>query len=114
MNPASLMVVLSDLHDPDASAALRHAAQRHDVIVIHLLDPAEVGGLRAGFMRGREAETGSTFLAGGRTRWMDHLEHERDFARAGASYLQLRTDQPFIPKLRNFLISRIAARRGRV
>lgn len=110
---ASLMVVISDLHDPDAISALRHAAQRHDVIVIHLEDPAERGRLRAGFVRGLEAETGTTFLAGGRTRWRDECEMSRELARAGASYLHLRTDMPFVPLLRHFLASRGAMRRGR-
>lgn len=110
---SSLMVVISDLHDPDSIAALRHAAQRHDVIVIHLEDPAERGRLRAGFLRGVEAETGTTFLAGGRTRWRDECQASRDLARAGVSYLHLRTDTPFVPILRHFLASRGAMRRGR-
>ncbi len=109
---SSLMVVISDLHDPDAVAALRHAAQRHDVIVLHLEDPAEAGRLRAGFVRAIEAETGATFLATGRTRWREHEQTSRELARAGASYLNLRTDHPFVPMLRHFLASRGAMRRG--
>jgi len=109
---SSLMVVISDLHDPDALQALRHAAQRHDVIVLHLEDPAEQGRLRAGFVRAIEAETGATFVAGARTRWGADRTIARDLARAGASYLHLRTDVNFVPVLRHFLASR-AVMRGR-
>jgi uncharacterized protein (DUF58 family) len=41
----SLVILLSDLFDPDpelTAAFRRLAAQRHDVAVLHLLDPAEV------------------------------------------------------------------------
>jgi len=110
---ASLMVVISDLHDPQAIGALRHAAQRHDVVVLHLEDPAEHGRLRAGFVRGTEAETGRMFIAGSRTRWLDERELSREMARAGIGYLNLRTDMPFVPMLRHFLASRGAMRRGR-
>jgi uncharacterized protein (DUF58 family) len=110
---SSLIVVISDLHDPDVISSVRHAAQRHDLIVIHLEDPAEKGRLRAGFFRGMEAETGETFVAGGRTKWAPEVEVSREMARAGVSYLNLRTDRPFVPRLRHFLASRGATRRGR-
>ena len=110
---SSLMVVISDLHDPGSVSAIRHAAQRHDVIVLHLEDPAERGRLRAGFVRGMEAETGETFIARGATRWREDSEIARELARAGVSYLHLRTDAPFVPALRHFLASRGAMRRGR-
>jgi uncharacterized protein (DUF58 family) len=112
VNRSSLMVVISDLHDPEAIGAIRHAAQRHDVIVLHVEDPAEHGRLRAGFVRGIEAETGAVFLAGGRTRWLDERDISREMARAGVSYLHLRTDMPFVPMLRHFLASRGALGRG--
>ncbi len=109
---SSLIVVVSDLHDPAAAASLRHAAQRHDVVAIHLEDPAERGRLRAGFFRGVEAETGLTFLAGGRTRFGEADEIERELARAGVSYLRLRTDVPFVPILKHFLQTRALLMKG--
>jgi uncharacterized protein (DUF58 family) len=66
---SSVFVVLSDLHDPGALDAIRHASQKHECIVIHTVDPAETGALRAGFFRGRESETGRPFLAHSRTSW---------------------------------------------
>lgn len=100
---SSVFVILSDLHDPSAIGAIRHASQKHDCIAIHLVDPAERGNLRAGFFLGREAETGRAFLAHGRTTWRSEGTVARDLAQCGASYLRLQTDQPFIAPLRHFL-----------
>lgn len=110
---SSILVVLSDLHDPDAGAALRHASQKHDVMVMHLEDPAEQGGLRAGFFRGTEAESGRMFLGGGTTRWRGRPQIVQELVGAGISYLHLRTDRPFIPPLRHFLAARSLLMRGR-
>lgn len=110
---ASLFVVLSDLHDPQAVPAIRSAAQRHDVAVIHLLDPTETRPLRAGFFRAREAETGREFLGTGATRLAAPEETRADLLRSGADYLRLETDRPFIPPLRHFLAARGALARGR-
>lgn len=100
---SSIFVIISDLHDPHAIPAIRHAAQKHDCIAIHLVDPAERGKLRAGFFRGQEAETGRTFLAHGGSAWGREGEVAADLARCGTSYLRLQTNQPFIAPLRHFL-----------
>jgi len=110
---SSILVVISDLHDPTLSASLRHAAQKHDVVVLHLQDPAERGRLKAGFFRGLEAETGRMFLGGGTSRWIDQPPIVQEIIGAGISYLHLRTDLPFLPPLRHFLGSRnMMARSG--
>ncbi len=114
MNRSSLVIVISDLHDPEAVSALRHVAQKHDVIALHLEDPAERGHLRGGFVRGIEAETGTTFTAGGRTRWRIESETARELAGAGIGYLHLTTDRVFVPALRHFLASRGGHGRRRV
>ena len=110
---SSILVVLSDLHDPNLSSSLRHAAQKHDVVVLHLEDPSERGRLRAGFFRGVEAETGRMFLGGGTSRWHGQPAIVQELVGAGISYLHLRTDLPFLPPLRHFLGSRnMMARAG--
>lgn len=103
---SSVFVVLSDLHDPDAVGALRHAAQGHDCMTLHLQDPAEEGGLRAGFFRGQESETGAAFVGHSRTRWTAADIVKSELARCGVDYVRLRTDVPFVPALRRFLGSR--------
>ncbi len=104
----TLVIVVSDLHDPDAVAAAKRLAQRHDVIVLHLEDPAERGELRGGFFHGVEAETGRKFVAHGRSRWfVDPLRHPRKpLAAAGVDYLLLPTDRPFVAPLRRLLADR--------
>ncbi|MFM7050682.1 MAG: DUF58 domain-containing protein [Planctomycetota bacterium] len=110
---ASLFVVLSDLHDQGAVGAITTAAQRHDVSVIHLVDPTEARPLRAGFFRAREAETGRAFLGTPRTRFADPEARRDEVLRTGADYLRLSTDEPFVPPLRHFLASRGFLTRGR-
>ncbi|MSR29802.1 MAG: DUF58 domain-containing protein [Phycisphaerales bacterium] len=110
---SSVIVVLSDLHDPGAIVALRHASQRHDCIAIHLVDPAERGRLRAGFFRGHEAESGRSFLAHSRSAWGHEGTVRMDLARSGTSYLRLQTDLPFIGSLRHFLSYRPGLGGGR-
>lgn len=113
IHKASVILVISDLHDPGAVPALRRAAQGHDCLVLHLQDPAESGTLRAGFIRARESETGAVFTAHSSTRWTlaDGLKSE--LIRAGVDYLRLRTNQSCIPALRHFLASRGGLMRGR-
>ena len=112
LSRSSILVVISDLHDPDIAGSLKHAAQKHDVIVLHLEDPAERQSLRAGFFRGVEAETGRMFLGGSRSKWQGRPKVVQELIGAGVSYLHLRSDLPFIPPLRYFLASRAMIARG--
>jgi uncharacterized protein (DUF58 family) len=105
-----LFVVISDLHDPDAIPAIKLMAQDHDCAVLHLEDPAERGGLRGGIIRAVEAETGREFVAHGRSRFLSE-EETHTLARAGVDYLHLPTDEPIVPRLRNFLKNRKSRRR---
>lgn len=109
---SSVFVILSDLHDPAAISAIRHAAQKHDCLVIHTVDPAELKPVHAGFFRGREPETGRAFLASSSTTLADVTARRGELLRAGADYLHLRTDVAFVSPLRNFLSSRGASMRG--
>lgn len=104
-----LFIVISDLHDPDAVPAIKLMAQDHDCAVLHFEDPAERGGLKAGILRGVEAESGQEFVAGSRTRFILG-EDARSLARAGVDYLKLPTDEPILAKLRHFLKNRNSRR----
>ncbi len=108
----SLLIVLSDLHDPQALLALKPLAQRHDCVVLHLRDPAERGLRGAGFLRAREAETGRAFVTRGRRQWLDPDQAADDLRRAGIDYLRIDTDAVFVPQLRNFFKSRNLLGRG--
>jgi len=99
----SVIIVISDLHDPAALPALKLVAQQHDCVLLQLLDPAEAGAIGGGIFRASEAETGHTFVTHGGRPWLDHDRTTRELRRAGVDHLLLRTDEPFIPRLRAFL-----------
>jgi len=109
-----LMIVLSDLHDPGAPNALRRLAQLHDCAVLQLQDPAETGLRGAGLMRAQEAETGRELWAPGRRRHVDQERLSRSLRRGGIDHLVVRTDQKYVPAVRNFFESRgLLGRRAR-
>ena len=99
----TMVIVLSDLHDPEAFPALQVLAQEHDVIVLHLQDPAELGVRGAGLFRGVEAESGRAFVGHGRRAWVDAEGWKSELTRFGIDYLHLPTDEPILGKLRHFL-----------
>ena len=108
LRTGSLIVVISDLHDPEAVPAIKRVAQRHDCITIQIEDPAERGRLGGGLFRGVEAETGRTFVGHGWSRWFRGVG-DRPAARlksAGVDYILLATDRPFVPPLRRLLADR--------
>lgn len=97
------VIVLSDLHDPGAFAALQVLGQEHDCLVLHLQDPAELNVKGAGLFRGAEAESGRSFVGHGRRGFIDSAEWQSELTRFGIDYLYLRTDQPILGRLRHFL-----------
>lgn len=99
----TMVIVLSDLHDPEAFPALQVLAQEHDVIVLHLQDPAETGVRGAGLFRGVEAESGRAFVGHGRRAWVDAAGWKSELTRFGIDYLHLPTNEPILGKLRHFL-----------
>jgi hypothetical protein len=109
----SALVVLSDLHDPDAVAALRLVAQEHECIALHFRDPAETGVRGAGLFRGREAETGRSFFATGLSRWLRDSDVKTRLTRHAVEYLLLETHRPILAPLRAFLKARGGETSGR-
>lgn len=109
----ALLIVLSDLHDPDAIPALKLAHQEHDVVVLQLQDPAERGRIGGGIFRTREAESDREFVSHGRSTWLDFESQHREMKQAGIHSLLLRTDRPFLHALRYFLRHRDSLGRGR-
>jgi uncharacterized protein (DUF58 family) len=108
----SLIVVLSDLHDDEMVDSLRKLGPQHDVIVIHLMDPVELGKLNAGYFMGQESESGAQMMVRGSDQWRHHVGVERQLAGADISYLRLRTDQSPVMPLRDFLLTRVSLMRG--
>ena len=108
----AMLIIISDLHDPAAPAALRLAAQRHEVMALQLRDPAEDGLSGTGFFHAREAETGATFLSRGRSLPVSETHLAPELRRGGVDHLVLRTDRPIAAPLRHFMRSRGGLNRG--
>lgn len=108
----ALLIVLSDLHDPEAVPALKHLAHLHECVVLQFLDPAELSRRGAGFLRAVEPETGREFVTHGRRSWTDPEASAAQWRRAGIDQLLIRTDQPFEHSLRHLFRSRGSFGRG--
>ena len=102
----SIIVILSDLHEPGAVHSAALLAQQHEVAVIQLQDPAELMLPQAGFVRAKEAESGREFVARGRRGMMSQEEIEHELRRGGVDHLLVRTDRPYLHRLRHFFRSR--------
>ena len=108
LHSRSIGVILSDLHEPGAAHSAALLAQEHEVAVIQLQDPSEVLLQGSGFMRAQEAESGRAFVARPRRQMVDQARIEHELRRGGVDHLLLRTDQPFLHRLRHFFASRRA------
>jgi len=110
----SLVIVLSDLHDARAGESLKLLATRHDVVVLQLVDPAELGLRGAGLFFAREAESGRVFATHGRRAHVAPAELGAELALAGIDHLELRTDREYVHAVRRFFGARGGlARRAR-
>lgn len=108
----ALIIVISDMHDPTAIPIVRRMGQQHDCCVIQMRDPAERTLPGTGFYRGREAETGTTFVASGKTKWVDDQTLAQDLKRSGIDHLLIDIDQPIAHRLRRFFAVRGLIGRG--
>ena len=109
----SIIVLVSDLHEEDVAHSAALLAQEHEVAVIQVQDPAEVCLPASGFVRAREAETGRAFTARGRSEMVDQQSITAALRRGGVDHLVLRTDEPYLQKLRHFFRSRGVSGGGR-
>lgn len=107
-----LLIVLSDLHDPEAIPALKLLAQRHDCCVIQLRDPSEASLRGSGLFRAREVETGRTFVTHGRAPLLEEHRVRDPLRRAGIDHLIVNTDAPFLDQLRRLFAARGLLGRG--
>lgn len=108
----SLIITLSDLHQPEAIGPLKRLAQKHDVVALQLQDPAESSLRGSGFLRAREAETGRPLTTRGKHMGIDNENLKQELKRGSVDHLLVRTDQPFAYQLRHFFKSRGLLGRG--
>ncbi len=112
LNNHSLIIVLSDMHDPAALPALKLAAQRHDCVALQLRDPSEADLRGGGFFHAREAESGRGFITHGRREWLDPEGLAQELKRGGVDHIVLPIDEPIPYKLRSFMAARNMLGRG--
>mgnify|MGYP001292025468 CR=1 FL=1 len=112
LHEKSLLIVLSDLHEPAAIPAFKQLAQQHDCVALQLTDPGEESLRGVGWFRGQEAETGREFVSRGQGLGIDQAALTADLRRGQVDHLQIRTDQPFVQRLRHFFKSRGLLGRG--
>jgi uncharacterized protein (DUF58 family) len=108
--------VLSDFLGTDYEEALRVLARRHDLIGLHCWDPLERDLPDVGVLRVADAETGAqTWVDTTSTRlrrqyWQTFEAHTQStqalFRRAGADFLSLCTNQPYVHELLKFFAQR--------
>ncbi len=108
----SLIIVLSDLHQPEAIVPLKRMGQQHDVVLLQLMDPAEKRLAGAGFVRAREAETGRPITTRGKKMGIDQETLKQELKRGRVDHLVVPTDQPIAYRLRHFFKSRGLLGRG--
>ena len=102
----ALIIVISDLHEPQAISALKLAAQLHDVVVIQLRDPGERQISGTGYFRAREPETGREFVTHGRREWLNNEVVAKEMKRCQIDHILIDTDQTFAHKIRWFFKAR--------
>lgn len=118
MRRRSLVVVISDLlDDPDGVLGGLHHLKfgRNDVVVFHLLDPAELAFPFEPPTRFQDLETGATVtgvaadLRDGYLREMEHwlARYARELPLSGIEYCRVDTSKPLDHALRAYLTARI-------
>ena len=108
----SLIIAISDLHQPEAITPLKRLGQQHDVVALQLVDPVERDFGGAGFIRAREAETGRMLTTRGKNLCVDQSSIEQELKRGRVDHMTITTDQPFVHRLRHFFKSRGLLGRG--
>ncbi|MGB0774239.1 MAG: DUF58 domain-containing protein [Akkermansiaceae bacterium] len=101
-----LVFVLSDLHDPAAIPALKLLGHRHDLAVMLMRDPAEDSLPGAGFIRGKEAETGLGFTSRSSKVFTSYEDTAEALKLASIDHFPIYTHKPFLASLRLYLQSR--------
>ena len=112
LSQRALVIVLSDLHDDRALAALKRMGQEHDCVVLQLRDPAEESLRNVGFIRGQEAETGRSFVSRGNPGWIDQMAIDSALKRAGIDHLIIDTHRPYVSRVRQHFKVRNLLGRG--
>jgi len=111
--------VLSDFVSSTFEDTLKLASKRHDIIGIHIHDPAEQHLPAAGLVKVKDAETGAIFMldtndpatrkAFGRNYEAQATLFKEQFKRANCDTMSLATNQSYIQEFHRFFKSRASS-----
>lgn len=109
---SSICFLISDFISPDFSHEATLIAQRHDLISIAVIDPSEKAFPQMDLVNFVDLETGQHSLVDtSSTTTHENLKKSLEqriaslkdlMIRAGAAFIPLYTDQPYLPELRKF------------
>ena len=112
----SVSFLISDFQAPDFSRQLSVTSRRHDLIAIPIVDRCEEELPDVGLITLEDAETGEqveidTSNRAARAAYLKGIEQRRagrlrDFRRKHVDAISLRTDEDYVPALRNFFRTR--------
>jgi uncharacterized protein (DUF58 family) len=108
----SVVFLISDFQTPDMSRELSVTARRHDLIAMPIVDPCEEILPDVGLLTLEDAETGeqieiNTSDRSVRAKYMEAAEErrsalKRQLRRSRIDSIALKTDEDYLPALRNF------------
>lgn len=112
----AVVFLVSDCMGPSFAKSLKWSAKKHDLVVIHLTDPAEEDLPDLGLIRIEDPETGETATVnlrdkGLREKWVryrkGYLEGLRDLLRkTGTDLVEISTAGPLVDPLTHFFAAR--------
>lgn len=119
----SIMILISDFIDTDYDHHLKSMARKHDLVVIHLMDPRERNLPKLGIIPLKDQESGRThwvntgsqeFQKQVSKRYANTQAHLEEFCkRFGANYLAVNTQVDYVPNLiRLFKVRNKSVRRS--
>ena len=116
----SIIFVISDFLDKDYDDSLKLLAKKHDVIALHITDPAETELPDAGILKLQDPETGERMQINSsnrsvRERYSKAIQKQEKelverFRRIKVDMVNLTTDKPYAPELMKFFKFRIRMR----
>jgi|ERR1700733_8814934 len=109
---AAICFLISDFISPDFSHELSLTAGRHDLIAINIIDPYEIEFPAAGMVHFADLESGASKVIDTSNQKTRHYFEEKGLERikntkttmekAGAGFLNIYTDQPYLGPIQKF------------
>ncbi|MEL6537304.1 MAG: DUF58 domain-containing protein [Bacteroidota bacterium] len=118
----SIVILISDFIDSDYDRNLKALAKKHDLVVIHLMDPREKDLPNLGIVPLKDQETGRTVWVNTSSsefrktignRYAHTQSHLEEMCRRyGANYLAVNTQEDYVPSLIRLFKVRNSSRRA--